>query len=120
MSSHAGMPGPGGSLGQCCYCGRDFMVEILLGKTVKPVQVKGCEQTLYVHHGCAKKLEACKEYPQLPDESPLKQAWLEQAFVKCAGCGERFDALPNKNICPDCEAESARAETLRDTENQNL
>lgn len=76
-TTHAGMPGPGGSLGQCCYCGKDFLAEILLSKTVKPVQVAGCDQTLYVHQRCVKKLQACKEYPKLPDESPLKAAWLK-------------------------------------------
>lgn len=71
-------PGIGGSLGQCAICGKDFMLEILIGATVRTFQMDGVEGVLCAHRDCLQTLE---EIPQgvdnwkaLPD-GPLRQAY---------------------------------------------
>lgn len=69
-----GMPGPGGSLGECALCGVPFLKEILLGETVKSFTVPGCPQTLYGHDKCLEKFQG-KEFADLPPESALRKAY---------------------------------------------
>lgn len=75
MNGYVGMPGPGGSLGQCALCGTSFMKEILLGESVPTIEVDGCNQTLCVHRDCLKKYGEDIELSRLPEESPLRQAY---------------------------------------------
>jgi len=69
-----GMPGPGGSLGECALCGKPFIAEILLGKRVKSFTTDGCNQTLYGHDDCMKKYEGV-DLLDLPPESALRKAF---------------------------------------------
>lgn len=69
-----GMPGPGGSLGQCALCGDPFLTEILLGKKVKSFTAGGSNQTLYGHDKCLEDF-AGKEFTDLPEKSPLRKAY---------------------------------------------
>ena len=80
MNDPVGMPGIGGSLGQCALCGGNFLFEILMGKTVKTITVDGCEQTLFAHKSCIKRY-SISEYKDLPLSSPLRQAY-ERALAK--------------------------------------
>jgi hypothetical protein len=88
MSDHFGTPGPGGSLGKCALCGKPFLTEILLGRTVKQFSVSGCPQTLSGHDDCLKTFGG-KEFLDvlyLPAESPLRQAYentLKEKEVLC-------------------------------------
>lgn len=76
MNGHFGIPGPGGSLGKCALCGNDFLLEILLNKTVKSFTVDGCDQTLYGHEDCLKKYTGKRfDAIELPQSSPLRQAY---------------------------------------------
>lgn len=75
MKDHFGMPGPGGSLGQCALCGDTFLKEILLGQTVSAIEVDGCSHTLYAHKDCLKKYGENLDILQLPTVSPLRQAY---------------------------------------------
>jgi hypothetical protein len=67
------MAGIGGSLGLCALCGENFLVEIIMGTTIKELQVDGCAQQLYAHQVCAVKY-AGKQWHDLPPSSPLRQA----------------------------------------------
>ena len=69
-----GMPGPGGSLGECALCGKPFVAEILLGRTVQSFKVAGCEQELFGHDQCIKEYEG-KQVTDLPPESALRKAY---------------------------------------------
>lgn len=75
MSDHFGIPGIGGSLGQCALCGQNFLLEILLNKPVKSFAVDGVKQTLYGHDDCLKKYTGTLDAADLPESSPLRQAW---------------------------------------------
>jgi ferredoxin len=73
MSTNFGMPGPGGSLGQCALCGKPFLKEILTGQTVKSFRIDSCDQTLYGHSDC---IANCpKDILNLPEASPIRQAF---------------------------------------------
>lgn len=72
-----GMPGPGGSLGECALCGEIFLSEILFGKTVKSFTVPGCRQDLYGHDKCLKEFQG-KTMLDLPAKSALRKAYEEQ------------------------------------------
>jgi hypothetical protein len=50
------IPGPGGSLGACAVCGKDFLKEILLGQSVDCVGINGLDKNLPVHAECGKTL----------------------------------------------------------------
>jgi len=71
-----GMPGPGGSLGECAVCGEGFIVECLMGTLVRAFTVDGIDWQLWGHSKC---IEAVKEitdgnWSKLPD-GPLRQAF---------------------------------------------
>lgn len=77
--SHFGMPGPGGSLGQCALCGESFAAEVMLGKSVKSFTQAGSSTTFYAHDKCLKDVEAtCKTLLDLPVASPLRQLYERQ------------------------------------------
>lgn len=69
------MPGPGGSMGQCCFCGKPFMAEILgIGK-VQIVEIDAApDQRFHAHKKCVEAYGNSK-FEDLPEESPLKAAW---------------------------------------------
>ena len=76
MSAPFGLPGPGGSLGMCCICGEPFLLEILLGKSIKTLSGEGINngQELCVHEKCVPKSWPL-DLESLPDKSPLKIAY---------------------------------------------
>jgi hypothetical protein len=54
MSSHFGMPGPGGSMGQCAVCGDSFIGDVVKGMMgvdshIESFKVGFLEQMLYCH-----------------------------------------------------------------------
>ena len=85
--SHWGMPGPGGSMGRCAVCGKDFLVGVLMDLSGYPSGIQqfsvGCiEETLYAH--APKCIDALRDsladgeivIEKLP-AGPLKQALQE-------------------------------------------
>lgn len=78
VRSTFGMPGPGGSLGVCALCGRNFLVEILLGKRVQSFTLAGNDQELFGHDECLAKY-AGKEATDLPAESPIRKKFESQS-----------------------------------------
>jgi hypothetical protein len=72
-----GMPGPGGSLGECALCGEPFVTEILLGRNVASFKVSGCATDLFGHHKCLKEFQG-KTMLNLPAKSALRQAYEKQ------------------------------------------
>lgn len=75
---HYGMPGPGGSLGKCALCGEPFLSEILLGASVKSFRQAGSSTTFYGHDKCLEGAKKCKTLLDLPEASPLRQAYEKQ------------------------------------------
>ena len=75
MSMIAGMPGIGGSLGECQVCGKSFVGNILLGKGVMVGRVAGMNCDVAVHPDCAK-LFCVKPWDELPD-GPIRRAFEE-------------------------------------------
>lgn len=71
----AGMPGIGGSPGECQVCGKPFIVDIVLGKSVMTGRVAGMNCDVAVHGDCAKLLEG-KPWEELPD-GPIRRAFEE-------------------------------------------
>lgn len=71
---HVGIPGIGGSLGQCQVCGQNFMMEILMGKKVASFEMSNFpDQMLYAHHKCVGSIKAGMDIDALPD-GPIKKA----------------------------------------------
>ena len=71
------LPGIGGSIGMCPVCGKGFLAEILLGKSVPQIEIVGLEPSTHcVHDKCNKLLKKVqgKSYELLPD-GPLKAAY---------------------------------------------
>lgn len=77
MSRAYGMPGPGGSLGECALCGEGFISEILFGRNVKSFTVRGCSTELFGHDKCLKEFQG-KTMLDLPTKSALRQAYEKQ------------------------------------------
>lgn len=76
--STLGMPGIGGSLGQCCVCGESFAFECITGKNVRIISVTGIDADLCVHDPkCLDILKANgPDWKTLP-EGPLRRAFQE-------------------------------------------
>lgn len=75
MKSIANMPGIGGSLGMCALCGGSFVAEVLLGREVQVIGVKGFDMDMCVHDKCADVLKQNgSDWRTLPD-GPLRQAF---------------------------------------------
>lgn len=77
MKESFGMPGPGGSLGECAICGESFLLEIITGGKVKTIQIDGVDQILHLHEKCVPLIKDGMDWHDLPDASPLKQAFLK-------------------------------------------
>lgn len=76
MNDHFGVPGIGGSLGQCSLCGENFLADILLGNSVATLESPTVRQTLYAHHECARKYASENlDVLRLPTKSPLRIAF---------------------------------------------
>ena len=71
----AGMPGIGGSLGECQVCGKPFIGEILQGKSVMVGHVAGMNCDVAVHPACATMLQG-RPWDDLPD-GPIRKAFEE-------------------------------------------
>jgi hypothetical protein len=81
-----GMPGPGGSLGECALCGEPFLKEILLGESVQSFRMGGVEQELFGHDKCLKAFEG-KTCLDLPEKSAIRKAY-ERQQQKAASSGD--------------------------------
>lgn len=65
-------------MGQCCFCGKPFMAEILGVGKVQVIEIDAAHgQRFHAHSRCVKTYSNTT-FENLPNESPLKQAW-EQA-----------------------------------------
>lgn len=72
-------PGMGGGLGQCVYCGENFLKEVILGQDMQMPEVGGVK--LPMHTACLEKLQklATEEglkyevWKELPEQSPLRE-----------------------------------------------
>ena len=75
-----GMPGPGGSLGQCAVCGDSFVQEVLLNEPVKTIGMEAFKEELCVHQKCIESLEHARDNGRetLPD-GPIRKAYSEMA-----------------------------------------
>lgn len=91
MSNIHGMPGPGGSLGECQWCGRCFLFSVvLMTKHGKPVEscVTGTlfGQAMAFHADCAKEIVEFGELTEdkIPDmrDGRLKKAIVEMYAEK--------------------------------------
>lgn len=75
---HVGIPGPGGSLGQCAVCGKSFVTETLLNKAPESFTMTAFpRQMLYCHDKCKPPLQAAmkaNDYKVLPD-GPIRQVF---------------------------------------------
>lgn len=70
-----GLPGVGGSLGRCAICGKDFGVEIMLGKPCLTFSVTGITEKLCAHDKCKKFIPNGKnDWKDLPP-GPLRKAF---------------------------------------------
>ena len=76
----AGMPGIGGSLGECQVCGKSFMTDILLGKSVMTGRIPGMNCDVAVHSECAKMLDG-EPWDKLPD-GPIRRAFEAQIVAE--------------------------------------
>lgn len=75
--NHIGIPGIGGSLGQCQVCGKNFMMEILMGRKVTSLEMSNFpDQVLYVHTVCRSLLKDGMDPESLP-EGPIRTALME-------------------------------------------
>jgi hypothetical protein len=72
-----GCPGIGGSLGQCAFCGKPFVREILMGESLPTFAIDQIDGALYAHRSCMDKYESCQTILEWPDESPVKIAILK-------------------------------------------
>lgn len=70
--NHVGIPGIGGSLGQCQVCGQNFMMEIIMSQKVASFMMDNFpDQMLYANHKCVGLVKAGMDYESLPD-GPIK------------------------------------------------
>lgn len=80
------LPGIGGSLGECVACGKSFALEVITGKNVETIRMKGFSQPLPVHSKCCDEIVALAEthsgeadsWMHLPD-GPLRQEFAQAA-----------------------------------------
>lgn len=77
--NHFGLPGIGGSLGKCGYCGEGFITEILTNDTCPTVVIGGCEFVIHAKQ-CLPALKglvrngrlSLAQWSALPEQSPLR------------------------------------------------
>lgn len=76
-----GLPGIGGSLGQCAVCGESFVTEIIISESLESFSVKGIPHLLYAHDACIDTLKEItstdSDWKRLPS-GPLRKAFEEQ------------------------------------------
>jgi hypothetical protein len=73
------IPGLGGSLGECIYCGESFAYEIMTNRTVSIIHMEAFgDANLPIHDKCRedmqKLVDAGSEWTALP-EGPLRQSY---------------------------------------------
>lgn len=73
MKAPFGMPGIDGSLGCCALCGDTFLLQIITGEKIVPLDIEGVNNQLYAHKACATRWHG-KDWSELPAASPLRQA----------------------------------------------
>lgn len=78
-----GMPGLGGSLGECALCGEPFITEIMLGQSVKSFRMGGVKSDLFGHDKCLKEFEG-KTCLDLPAKSAIRKLYESQQAEKAA------------------------------------
>lgn len=71
-----GMPGIGGSLGQCQVCGEPFTREVVMGESVQVGRIPGFDEDIAVHTKCVEVLQSGCEWTELPD-GPLRKVFAE-------------------------------------------
>lgn len=76
--NHFGVPGIGGSLGKCAICGETFITEMITGANIKTFKQAGCSTTFYAHNKCLEDAQKCETLLDLPETSPLRQAYERQ------------------------------------------
>lgn len=76
--SHFGAPGIGGSLGTCALCGESFAFEVMTGQNVTSFKQAGSDTTFYGHDKCLESAKNWKTLLDLPEASPLRQAYERQ------------------------------------------
>lgn len=72
-----GVPGIGGSLGTCCYCGKSFCTEVLMSRSCHMLKLGGV--AMAAHVDCLPKLQGLcvdggisfERWRELPEGSPL-------------------------------------------------
>ena len=84
----AGMPGPGGSLGQCQLCGDSFVGEVLEGQEVLIGHVAGMNCDVAVHQKCGKLIKG--PWEDMPD-GPIRKAFAEAAELTTAAAAAEED-----------------------------
>lgn len=74
-----GFPGISG-LGQCCFCGKSFVVEVMMNHKVAIIEIEGIDGELSIHQKCRDALSeiAGTGWENLPD-GPLRTAYAEAA-----------------------------------------
>lgn len=77
-----GVPGIQGSLGQCAYCGKPFLLEILLGTKIRTFELDGIANSLCAHDDCFEKYSKLDDWRKLPN-GPLRTV-CEQQDAKLA------------------------------------
>lgn len=99
MARLLGMPGIGGSLGQCALCGKTFTTQILMSMSgfndedqrVHTGHLEGFDEDLCFHQKCKEQLEKLNggSWEALPD-GPIRKAFAEAAARQPAeGDGEQ-------------------------------
>ncbi len=99
--SHFGMPGPGGSMGQCAVCGKSFITDVLLDLVGSPSGITSfnvgfVDQTLYAHK--PKCVEAIKEAYAKAEQHKEKVVYnsrKEEKEVQTKRNNNFFNALPD-------------------------
>jgi len=78
MSDSFGLPGVGGSLGTCVYCGQSFFKELILGKQCRIISLGGQDFAIHIPSCFDKLKEICidghlkfEQWRELPENSPL-------------------------------------------------
>lgn len=69
-------PGIGGSLGECVICGKDFALEVMLGRTISTAKLEGFERELPMHKKCLDAVPEDMSWEKLPD-GPLRREFAE-------------------------------------------
>jgi hypothetical protein len=72
------LPGIGGSLGECVICGKNFCLEVITGKNVDLMGIKGIDARLPLHRKCKKDIPSDGDWKKLP-EGPLRQEFEKAA-----------------------------------------